>query len=111
MRIKLTRVGLLVYLANHYTTRGAPAFIVEDPLLELWESEVHLLFYYSYVHRLGILGPFIVTSTSLTDLFVNIFSKVGIVDMIKPCAKEKKNLRNYTKNINVQWTQSHNLLE
>ena len=24
MRIELTRVGLLVYLANHYTTRGAP---------------------------------------------------------------------------------------
>ena len=23
MRIELTRVGLLVYLANHYTTRGA----------------------------------------------------------------------------------------
>ena len=23
MRIELTRIGLLVYLANHYTTRGA----------------------------------------------------------------------------------------
>ena len=26
MRIELTRVGLLVYLANHYTTRGALSF-------------------------------------------------------------------------------------
>ena len=24
MRIELTRVGSLVYLANHYTTRGTP---------------------------------------------------------------------------------------
>ena len=31
MRIELTRVGLLVYLANHYTTRGAHAGGVEDP--------------------------------------------------------------------------------
>ena len=28
MRIELTRVGLLVYLANHYTTRGAPYLIM-----------------------------------------------------------------------------------
>ena len=27
MRIELTRVGLLVYLANHYTTRGAPTML------------------------------------------------------------------------------------
>ena len=29
MRIELTRVGLLVYLANHYTTRGAPVLSAE----------------------------------------------------------------------------------
>ena len=33
MRIELTRVGLLVYLANHYTTRGAQA-----PELESYNS-------------------------------------------------------------------------
>ena len=27
MRIELTRVGLLVYLANHYTTRGAQSHL------------------------------------------------------------------------------------
>ena len=28
MRIELTRAGLLVYLANHYTTRGALGWLV-----------------------------------------------------------------------------------
>ncbi len=30
MRIELTRAGLLVYLANHYTTQGAPVTIASD---------------------------------------------------------------------------------
>ena len=33
MRIELTHVGLLVYLANHYTTRGAllHSFVTQIP--------------------------------------------------------------------------------
>ena len=30
MRLELTRVGLLVELANHYTTRGALTYIEEE---------------------------------------------------------------------------------
>ena len=46
MRIELTRVGLLVYLANHYTTRGAPYFI-DLSWIELFEIELfHLLTVY-----------------------------------------------------------------
>ena len=34
MRLELTRVGLLVELANHYTTRGAWDFDIRtDPLI------------------------------------------------------------------------------
>ena len=35
MRIELTRVGLLVYLANHYTTRGAPLLLSASFWLEV----------------------------------------------------------------------------
>ena len=35
MRIELTRVGLLVYLANHYTTRGAPAVRIEPGTIQM----------------------------------------------------------------------------
>ena len=40
MRIELTRVGLLVYLANHYTTRGAlPSDCnVRNSLSQVWEA-------------------------------------------------------------------------
>ena len=34
MRIELTRAGLLVYLANHYTTRGALPRVVVVKLLD-----------------------------------------------------------------------------
>ena len=40
MRLELTRVGLLVKLANRYTTKGAPTWIcictVVIDIIELW---------------------------------------------------------------------------
>ena len=36
MRIELTRVGLLVYLANHYTTRGALKKLGVTSMGEAW---------------------------------------------------------------------------
>ena len=32
MKLELTRVGLLVKLANHYTTRGAQGVVLDDLL-------------------------------------------------------------------------------
>ena len=40
MRLELTRVGLLVELANHYTTKGACAQLLVDhfshPIVEIY---------------------------------------------------------------------------
>ena len=48
MRLELTRVGLLVELANHYTTRGAcrgvSVCVYDDASQKIWMKEIHFFF-------------------------------------------------------------------
>ena len=42
MRLELTRVGLLVELANHYTTRGANIPFAVDTIDKIWSSALNI---------------------------------------------------------------------
>ena len=50
MRLELSRVGLLVYLANHYATRGAPQrdYVCHE---KEEEEEDSLLLRIAYMHQ------------------------------------------------------------